>query len=92
MTCRKFITNTAINFEPIAKKISAILFVLVLVGAILSERENIVSYFSQAGPITLALNIIMMIIAFFLAKFLGSGEQQKKLLLSNVDFKTEHLQ
>ena len=34
--------------------------VLVLIGAILSERDNIVSYFAQAGLITLILNLIMM--------------------------------
>ena len=49
-----------------------------LIGAIFSERNNIISYFSQAGLITFALNIIMMFIAFYLAKFFGSGEKQKK--------------
>ena len=57
MIFRKLLTTTAISFEPIAKKISAVLFVLVLVGAILSERDNIVSYFAQAGLITLILNV-----------------------------------
>ena len=78
MSFRKFISNIAISFEPTSKKISAVLFVLVLIGAILSERENIISYFSQAGLITFALNVIMMILAFYLAKFLGTGEEQKR--------------
>ena len=78
MFFRKFISNAAISFEPTAKKISVVLFVLVLIGAILSERENIISYFSQAGLITLFLNVIMMFIAFYLAKFLGTGEEQKR--------------
>ena len=78
MLFRKFISNIAISFEPTAKKISLVLFVLVLIGAILSERDNIVSYFSQAGLITLVLNVIMMIIAFYLAKFFGTGESQKR--------------
>ena len=56
------------------------LFVLVLLGAIAAERENIVSYFAQAGLITLALNVIMMIVAFYLAQILGTGTKQKKCI------------
>ena len=77
---RKFIANSAISFEPIARKISAGLFVLVLIGAVLSERENIIPYFSQAGLITLVLNVLMMILAFYLAQFFGSGLKQKRCI------------
>ena len=80
MLFKKSFSNVASSFEPTAKKISAVLFVLVLLGAILSERNNIISYFSQAGLITFVLNIIMMFIAFYIAKFLGSGEKQKKAI------------
>ena len=80
MLFKKLFSNVASSFEPTAKKISAVLFVLVLLGAILSERNNIISYFSQAGLITFVLNIIMMFIAFYIAKFLGSGEKQKKAI------------
>ena len=80
MLFRKFASNTAIRFESIAKKISAVLFVIVLLGAILAERDNIVSYFAQAGLITLALNVTMMIIAFYLAQLLGTGLAQKKCI------------
>ena len=77
---RKFAPNFAIGFESIAKKISAILFVIVLLGAILAERENVVSYFAQAGLITLLLNVVMMIVAFYLAQLLGTGIAQKKCI------------
>ena len=80
MLFRKFISNIALSFEPIAKRISTVLFVLVLIGAVISERENIISYFSQAGLITLLLNILMMAIAFFLAQFFSTGEKQKKCI------------
>ena len=80
MLFKKLFSNAASSFEPTAKKISAVLFVLVLLGAILSERNNIISYFSQAGLITFVLNIVMMFIAFYIAKFLGSGEKQKKAI------------
>ena len=80
MIFRKLFTTSAISFEPNAKKISVVLFVLVLIGAILSERDNIVSYFAQAGLVTLILNLIMMFFAFYLAKLLGSGDEQKRAI------------
>ena len=49
------------HIEPIAKKISMVLFVIVLFGAILAEKDNIISYFADAGLITLVLNVVIMI-------------------------------
>jgi BASS family bile acid:Na+ symporter len=78
MILRKLVSNFAITFEPIAKKISIFLFALVLLGAIISEKDNIVLYFSQAGLVTLVLNVLMMFLAYNIARFLGSGNEQKK--------------
>ena len=80
MLFRRFSSGIALKFEPIAKKISTVLFVLVLLGAIAAERENIVSYFAQAGLITLVLNVIMMVVAFYLAQLFASGVKQKKCI------------
>ena len=80
MIFRKFASNVAIKFEPIAKKISTVLFVIVLLGAILAEKDNVVSYFAQAGLITLVLNVVMMIVAYYIAQLLASGTQQKKCI------------
>ena len=80
MIIRKYANNFTLNFEPTAKKISVALFIIVLIGAILSEKENLVNYFAQAGLITLLLNILMMILAYNLAKIFGSGSQQKKAI------------
>ena len=80
MIFRKFASNVAIKFESIAKKISTVLFVIVLLGAILAEKDNVVSYFAQAGLITLVLNVVMMIVAYYIAQLLASGTQQKKCI------------
>jgi len=80
MIIKKILSNFALNFEPIAKKISIFLFILVLIGAILAERSNVISYFAQAGLITLVLNVVMMIVAFYIAQLLGSGVAQKKCI------------
>ena len=72
------------SFEKIAKNISIILFVLVLIGAILSQRENVVSYFAQAGLIMLFLNIIMMIIVFFISKSFNASKETFRCWLMEV--------
>jgi len=80
MLLRRFISGAALKFEPIARKISIVLFVLVLLGAIAAERENVVSYFAQAGLITLVLNVVMMVVAYYVAQLLASGKEQKKCI------------
>ena len=80
MLFRGFASGMALSFEPIAKKISTVLFVLVLLGAIAAERENVVSYFAQAGLITLVLNVVMMVVAYLVAQSLASGTKQKKCI------------
>ena len=80
MLLRKFSSGVALKLEPIAKKVSIALFVLVLLGAIAAERENVISYFAQAGLITLILNVVMMIVAYYVAHFLASGTKQKKCI------------
>ena len=76
MFLRRFLNS----FEDLAKKISTGLFFLVLLGAILAERENVVSYFAQAGFITLLLNLIMMFIAFYISKILISNVSQQRAI------------
>ena len=78
MIMKKFLSNFVNIFEKKAKKISIVLFVLVLIGAILAEKENIIDYFIKAGSITLTLNVIMMVVAFYIAQLLGTGTAQKK--------------
>ncbi len=68
------------SFENLAKKISTVLFFLVLLGAILAERENVVSYFAQSGLITLILNVMMMFIAFYISKTLISNMSQQRAI------------
>ena len=80
MIFRRFASNAAIKFASIAKKISIVLFIIVLLGAILAEKDNIVSYFADAGLITLVLNVVMMIVAFYVAKLFGTGNAQKKCI------------
>ena len=60
------------------QKISVILFVLVFAAIWIEEWDNIISYFVKAGLVTLILNLSMMIIGFYLAKFYASGVAQQR--------------
>ena len=80
MLLKRFVSGFAFKFEPLAKKISAVLFVVVLLGAIMAEKENITFYFAQAGLITLVLNVIMMVLAYYIAQMLATGSAQKKCI------------
>ena len=72
------------SFEKIAKNISIILFALVLLGAILSQRENVINYFAQAGLVMLVLNIVMMIIVYILSKSFSANKETFRCLLMEV--------
>ncbi len=77
---RKYYANFSSSFEPYAKKISTLLFIVVLLGAILNQKDNVILYFSQAGLVTLSLNILMMLIAFYLAHFFKLDVPQQKTI------------
>lgn len=74
---RRFAEGFALRFEPIARHVSTGLFVLVLAGAIFQERDNIVSYFAQAGLVTLTLNVVMMVLAYYVARLFAGGPAQR---------------
>tara|TARA_A100001015_G_scaffold75627_1_gene83950 strand:+ start:1713 stop:2549 length:837 start_codon:yes stop_codon:yes gene_type:complete len=78
------LSNLLSSFEKIFKNISIILFALVLIGAIVSQRENVVSYFAQAGLVMLVLNIIMMIIVYFLSRYFRASKETFRCWLMEV--------
>ncbi|MGB0573321.1 MAG: bile acid:sodium symporter family protein [Alphaproteobacteria bacterium] len=77
LAVRWFAEGAVIKIDPIARQVSAVLFVLVLAGAILQERANIGEYFAQAGLVTLVLNVVMMVLAYLIARMFASGMKQR---------------
>lgn len=77
LAIRRYAEAFATRVEPAARRVCAGLFVLVLAGAIIQERDNIVDFYAQAGPITLALNVVMLALAWLLASLFGSGVRQR---------------
>lgn len=80
MLIRKFATNFIINKTALIQRISIVLFIIVFAAIWIEEWENIFVYLSKAGLITLTLNLIMMIVGFYVAKIFASGIEQRKCI------------
>ena len=80
MIIRKFSEKFISSNINIIEKITGILFLVVFAAIWIEERENIVSYLAQAGIIVLTLNIVMMLIAYFVAKSFATGIKQIKCI------------
>ena len=78
MLIRKFATNFVMSKSQLIERISVLLFVIVFAAIWVEEWKNIMGYIKQAGLITLVLNIVMMFIGYYIAKFLASGVSQRK--------------
>ena len=64
----------------IINKMTGWLFIIVFAAIWIEEKDNIFDYLAQAGLAVLILNIVMMIIAFFIAKKFVSGVAQQKCI------------
>ena len=78
MLIRKFATNFVISKSQIIERTSVLLFVIVFAAIWVEEWENIMGYIQQAGLIAFVLNIIMMLVGYYIAKFLASGVAQRR--------------
>lgn len=77
MVTNRYAPNFAGGFERIARMVATVLFIVIVAGAIYAERQNLVEYFIQAGPVTLSLNLVMMGLALALSKVGQLGESQQ---------------
>ena len=64
----------------IINKITGWLFIIVFAAIWIEEKENIFNYLAQAGLAVLILNVVMMILGFFIAKKFVSGVAQQKCI------------
>jgi len=80
MLIRKFAKNFIISKTAIIQKISIILFIIVFAAIWIEEWDKIVSFITRAGTIALLLNLIMMIVGYYVAKFLATGVEQRRCI------------
>ena len=72
----EFINRNVHNIQ----RVSIALFLLIFVAIYIEEWDSIVMFLASAGKVALALNISMMIIGFYIAKFLASGIAQRRCI------------
>ena len=80
MIIRKFADNLISSNLSIINKITTALFIIVFAAIWIEERENIFNYLKQAGFAVLVLNVVMMILAYYIAKFFATGMKQRKCI------------
>ena len=78
MIIRKLKQDLVMAYESLFQKISIILFLIVFAAIWVEEWGEIMSFIKTAGLISIILNITMIIIGFYVAKFLVSGIAQRK--------------
>ncbi len=80
MIIRKFFNNLIENNMKYIEKISIGLFCLVFIAIYIEEWDSIIMFMTKAGTVSLILNISMMIIGYFVAKFFASGIAQQRCI------------
>lgn len=64
------------KMENPVKIISAIFLTLIIVAAVLKEKDSMLDFFRQAGPVALALNVAMLAIGFYGSRLLKLSPRQ----------------
>tara|TARA_B110000438_G_scaffold190339_1_gene181993 strand:+ start:1608 stop:2456 length:849 start_codon:yes stop_codon:yes gene_type:complete len=80
MLIRKFAADFITSKTLLIQRFSIILFVIVFMAIWIEEWDNIVSFIVRAGAITLTLNLIMMLVGYYVAKLFASGIAQRKCI------------
>jgi BASS family bile acid:Na+ symporter len=80
MIVRHFASDLIVKNLKIIQRISIVLFLVVFATIYIEEWNNIVSFLTRAGIIALILNVTMMVIGFYVAKFFASGVAQQRCI------------
>ena len=80
MIMRKLLGNFIVNNMKIINKISIGLFLIVFIAIYIEEWDSIVMFITRAGAIALTLNVTMMVVAFYIAKFFTTGIAQRRCI------------
>jgi BASS family bile acid:Na+ symporter len=80
MIIRHLTGDLMIRNLKIIQRSSIALFFVVFAAIYIEEWNNIVSFLTRAGTIALILNVVMMIVGFYVAKFFASGVAQQRAI------------
>ena len=80
MIIRHFANNFIINNIKTIQRLSIGIFIIVFAAIYIEEWDKIIKFLTTAGIIALILNITMMIIGFYVAKFFATGIAQQRCI------------
>ena len=80
MVIRGFAENFITSKINLINKTTSLLFIIVFAAIWTEERNNIFNYLAQAGLAVLILNVVMMTLAYFIAKKFVTGMAQRKCI------------
>ena len=80
MIVRSLMTDFIVSKTLLVQRLSVILFLIVFISIWVEEWDRIVSFITRAGLVAFILNITMIFIGYYMAKFLASGLEQRKCI------------
>ena len=80
MIVRSLMTDFIISKTLIIQRLSIILFMIVFTSIWVEEWDRIVSFIVRAGLIAFILNITMILVGYYVAKYFISGVPQRKCI------------
>ena len=80
MIVRSLMTDFIVSKTLLVQRLSVILFLIVFISIWVEEWDKIISFIVRAGLIAFILNITMIFIGYYMAKFLASGLEQRKCI------------
>ena len=80
MIFRSLMENFVVSKALLISRVSIILFLFVFISIWIEEWEKIISFITRAGLIALVLNLTMIFVGYYIAKFLASGVPQRKCI------------
>ena len=80
MIVRALMTDYIVSKTLLVQRLSLILFLLIFTAIWVEEWNRIVSFIQRAGLIALILNLTMIFLGYYLAKYLASGVEQRKCI------------
>lgn len=76
MIIRKYKESFALKMAEPVRKASGIVIALVIIGIVIKERANFVSYFQQAGVVALVLNVATMVVGYYSSRLFKITNKQ----------------
>ena len=80
MIVRALMTDFIVSKTLLVQRLSLILFLVIFAAIWVEEWDRITSFIQRAGLIALILNLTMIFLGYYLAKYLTSGVEQRKCI------------